>query len=73
MSLAVAPCDMGVHDREYVPVSPETRALLRKLFETYPSIPRAGICRVALEAGLRQIVVPSGAPSAVRLPVEGGF
>ncbi len=59
--------------REAVPLTPMAKELLARLVETYHPMPKSHICCLALEAGLRQIAVPSGPMSAVRLPMGEVF
>ena len=56
--------------RVQIRISPEALILFSRIEKQYPTIGRGTIGAMALEAGLRQIAVPSGASSPVRLPVE---
>ena len=63
---------MGVENPKLlVPLNAYCQDTLTKLSERY-GLKRTRICRIALEAGLRQISVPSGAPAGVALPIEEG-
>ena len=64
---------MGIRERRLqVPINEIMHEMHRKLSDKY-GVSGAVICKLALETGLRQIAVPSGAPVGVALPAGEGF